>query len=451
MALALPASKLSSAEVDVWLLVAFVGQRYCGWQSQTSAATGRAPAAQRRRGVEDVLSEALGGVPLTSASRTDADVHARELLVRARLPSGAVADGPASSDAPPSSPSPPPSSAPAPPRADAALQLQARVNAALPADVRVRRVRLCRPSQIHMRSLGARKQYSYYVRTGGFLATAARGARGATSYEAARVDATRVAAALGPAAGAPHNFSPFAAAKRGHAGAPAKGDRDSVRTIERIAVSLLRPSECRFGGVGGGGGGSGSEDPSSASEWDGDCADDDAGIAISSEPGAAPVVLNAGAGDRGRGAGAADLPMKRRKGQSDEGGNAGGGGGDGAAVGDSTLDSDEPSILRLRFVGAGFLRHMIRRLVGAALAVGRGALPVTYIRDALLAADERLEASAELGRLPDGAAHDYAVAHGRGLWLERTVVPADFWTDADFSTTSLAADEGAGTADEGDG
>ena len=87
---------------------------------------------------------------------------------------------------------------------------------------------------------------------------------------------------------------------------------------------------------------------------------------------------------------------------------------------------------------------MLRRLVGAALAVARGKLPVTYIRDALAEADARLLAPRPAGAVmavpvSDGAAHDYAVAHGRGLWLERTILPDRFWDRSNFTTNTLVA------------
>jgi len=89
---------------------------------------------------------------------------------------------------------------------------------------------------------------------------------------------------------------------------------------------------------------------------------------------------------------------------------------------------------------------MLRRLVGAALAVARGKLPATYIRDALAAADARLlaprpadAAAAAAAVASDGAARDYAVAHGRGLWLERTFLPDRFWESANFTTNTLEA------------
>ena len=50
----------------------------------------------------------------------------------------------------------------------------------------------------------------------------------------------------GVGGGVAHNYHPFAAIKREKAGEARKGDKDSVRAIDRIIVSVLRPSECRF-------------------------------------------------------------------------------------------------------------------------------------------------------------------------------------------------------------
>ena len=115
-----------------------------------------------------------------------------------------------------------------------------------------------------------------------------------------------------------------------------------------------------------------------------------------------------------------------------------------ADAGNGAGDDDSQCVVRIRFVGGGFLRHMLRRLVGAALAVARGKLPVTYIRDALAEADARLLAPRPAGAVmavpaSDGAAHDYAVAHGRGLWLERTILPDRFWDRSSFTTNTLVA------------
>jgi len=420
---------------DVWLLLAFVGTRYCGWQSQSRGAG----AAGAPRAVEDALAAAAAAAagapaaPFTAASRTDAGVHAHEVLLRTTLSAGAAAVVAAAAAAAAVA------AAAEEEGADAGAEaLRGRLNAALPPDVRVRRLRLCLPSQIHLRRLSVRKQYSYYVRTGSFAAADALAQRG-TQFEKGALDVSLLARALAPCAdGAPHCYAPFAAAKRARSGAggAAKSDAESVRRVDVVAVSLLRLSECRF-----------------AIDDERGCAADDAGL---------PVDIEGGCSGSGGGGGGLVLPATsggapaRRKRPRKENVAAGeeeeeeeekekvGVSADAAAA-DAASDAaaeDPRCIVRIRFVGSGFLRHMLRRLVGAALAVARGKLPVTYIRDVLVAADARLAAPSG-GAAPeaaaDGAARDYAVAHGRGLWLERTLLPPGFFERERFTTNTLAS------------
>ena len=99
------------------------------------------------------------------------------------------------------------------------------------------------------------------------------------------------------------------------------------------------------------------------------------------------------------------------------------------------------------------MRHMVRRLAGAAIAIGRGTLPVSFIEDTLresavaVAApweprepegDEEEGASSSGGKKKKKKKSEmpvlpYVVAPGRGLWLERTFLPDPrddeaFWT-----------------------
>jgi hypothetical protein len=255
---------------------------------------------------------------------------------------------------------------------------------------------------------------------------------------------------------------------------------NTVRTIEDVAVTLLRPSECRFliddlrGCLEDDVGILVSASSLSLAGREGVPADGDGNLGIFGAPTQAMVL---------EGAAGADLrPLKQRRwakvtsavdagtpvrGQpdivaadpnrhGDTGGRPGAAGGalgtvcGCPGVGTSGGECDRRCIVRIRLVGPGFLRHMVRRLVGCAIAVGKGRLPTTYIRDQLTEAAAAKDASTEVtaaaaaavGVYTAGPEHTklpYTVAPGRGLWLERTylagpVPDADehFWADRNW-------------------
>jgi len=425
-----------STRIDAWFHLAFFGAIYHGSQSQGGSSSNVYVS------IEDVLNAAFKAFSttttlsneerddanywtLTTASRLDAHVNAKEFLVRVNLSRFLLPLQSSSSSSLTTTTTN--SSSAVEGFTEAAVYLRDRLNSHLPKDVQIKRIRLCRPSQIQLRRLELTKQYSFYIRTGGWRETANQGTLNSSIYEKKLIDLDRIAEAFrGVGGGVPHNFYPFAAVRREKAGEARKGDKDSVRAIDRIIVSVLRPSECRFT----------LEEP---------CPDEQTGMLIFEEPltnaihsstSALSIDKNNQSRERlkflNKDAEKVSQPQKRRK--LDES--------------SSLLDiesattppppppisiSDEPCILRFLFVGKGFLRHMIRRLAGAALMIGKGMLNESYIRDTLAAADQRLLLAAtsdadSASPLVTGAATDYQVVHGRGLWLERMNLPDGFWT-----------------------
>ena len=135
----------SRTSADVFSLIAYHGSNYVGYQSQQR---GVSPAGAAHTSIQDVLLSALASAfsldpppSLLSLSRTDAGVHARELLVRTTLP--------------------------LPPQGLTGEGVAAALNAALPPDVRCVRARLAQPSQVQLKFAARGKVYSYYFRTGG--------------------------------------------------------------------------------------------------------------------------------------------------------------------------------------------------------------------------------------------------------------------------------------------
>jgi tRNA U38,U39,U40 pseudouridine synthase TruA len=420
---------MNTNRIDAWFHLAFFGALYHGSQSQGGLSSIYVS-------IEDVLNSAfkafalttLSSLPLpneeiedvnhwtfTTASRLDAHVNAKEFLVRVNLSRMLLPLKSATSATEGFT--------------ESAKFLRERLNSHLPDDVQIKRIRLCRPSQIQLRRLELTKQYSFYIRTGGWRETATQGTLNSSIYEKKRIDLDRIVEAFrGVGGGVAHNYHPFAAIKREKAGEARKGDKDSVRAIDRIIVSVLRPSECRF-------------------TLDEPCPDEKTGIVIFEEP----LMANKEQGQEQQQQAQVRLrylnedeksvsqPQKRRK--IEESSSLV----EVTPITDVPKSSDEPCILRFVFVGKGFLRHMLRRLAGAALMIGKGMLNESYIRDTLAAADHRLLLTTAMNRglssstslsssppLVTGAATDYLVLHGRGLWLERMNVPDGFWTDENW-------------------
>lgn len=95
-------------------------------------------------------------------------------------------------------------------------------------------------------------------------------------------------------------------------------------------------------------------------------------------------------------------------------------------------------VLRITFEGDGFLRHQVRRLVGALLAVGRGTLPPDYVAHTLReqSGGGGAGGGSAPGAAPLGAGRGrrtpFGAAPGRGLWLESQGLPDELWSDPDF-------------------
>jgi tRNA pseudouridine38-40 synthase len=332
---AIPSAKFT----DVLALIAYHGTRYVGYQSQQRSLP---LAGALHTSIQDVLlaglvsSFSLDPPPsLLSLSRTDAGVHARELLVRTTLP--------------------------LPPLGLTEAGVAGAWNAALPPDVRCVRARLAQPSQVKMKFAARGKAYSYYFRTGGDYGAGEHFADFSmfSRHLADERALARLSGALALFQGA-HDFGAFSMGRKEKGGS-------EVRTVEEARVTVLRPEEY------------------------------DTGLAAGPPP---------------AGAGRAVEPPER-------GGGRGGGGGGG--------DDGALRIVRLRFVGNGFLRRQVRLMVGAALAVATGRLPLEALRAQLAGGGAAARAAG--GVAASGGNRGYMAASVRGLWLEQTLLHPDFWAD----------------------
>ena len=376
----------NEATFDVIALASFLGAAFSGYQEQPSLA-GNYRFVQSE--LEMSLARAVGlpRVTLLAASRTDAGVHARALLVRASLPASVLsrlvdAGGP-----------------------EGLLGLW---NTALCGDVRIARLRWAAPSQIHLRDAARGKAYSFYVRGGSYAATLSAApfsmhVAAATSHDFA----ARVAAALDQLVGM-HDFSPFAMGRGGGGGGAA-----ATRTLASAVASVLPVDH------------------------------------LDADPLAPPPRVDAGTRFYASDAKPAlPLPLKeiknknkkRLRSESVEG--SGGGGGAGSVVvttlpaiavaslptiaaASAITHPHPPGLLRLRFVANGFLRHQVRLMVGAALAVGAGDLPLDFCK-------ATLANTSSSNPNPNSGANHFRAAAPRGLWLEETLLPSTFWVDDDW-------------------
>jgi tRNA pseudouridine38-40 synthase len=76
------------------------------------------------------------------------------------------------------------------------------------------------------------------------------------------------------------------------------------------------------------------------------------------------------------------------------------------------MGGDRFGFVRVRLMGTGFLKQMVRGIAGTLLEIGEGRRPATDMRDILATLDR-----SEVGR----------TAPGRGLWLERVWYPVELW------------------------
>jgi tRNA U38,U39,U40 pseudouridine synthase TruA len=445
--------------IDSWFLLSFFGGAYHGSQSQGGSSSVFIS-------IEDVLNSAfkafvstflsstttsssfistssdevlkdLNYWTFTTASRLDAHVNAKEFLVRVNFSLQLLHSTLKTNNSQLEN------------MTDfnystGAAYLRDCLNAYLPEDVHIEKIRLCRPSQIQLRRLELTKQYSYYIRTGGWRETATKEILSSTIYEKKQIELDRIVEAFkGVGQGVSHNFTPFAAARREKAGEARKGDKDSVRAIDRIIVAVLKPSECHFN----------LHEPC-PKERAGQIVFDDTILqhSISTKEGIIPETLSLSSSsfllpspsirilnetiekvsqsqtlEKVQESSTSAIESRKRRKLN----------GSSLEIADnknSFIPNDDPCILRFVFIGKGFLRHMIRRLAGAALMIGKGMLKESYIRDTLFAADQRLAVSPdnEASALITGAATDYQVLHGRGLWLEKMNVPLGFWDNENW-------------------
>lgn len=363
----------SPTTIDVLAFASFLGTNFSGFQSQRAAA-----APKPVRCVQDFLESSISSlccsrVTILSASRTDAGVHARELFFRAALP------------------------------ADTALSLFSspsdmleKWNAALPADIRIARLRWARPSQIILRSATHGKTYSFYIRGGPHLASLPYA--DVSMLVSCPIDAgftSRLARAIADLVGS-HDFSPFAMGRGSESGGVF-----ATRTISDARVSFI-PANLLDMSPGS------SAPPADAGEL---IAPADAGAEL-----AAAATANAGASSSTmtHGSIGSSTGVKRSR---------------DSAVADAVATAGPSRLLRIRITANGFLRHQVRLMVGAAIAVGSGSLPLDFIKD-------------ELRRgVPHGqikGAPRFRAAAPRGLHLEKTLVHEAFWTDPDFCNNPAA-------------
>lgn len=435
------------ANVDLVFTIAYNGTRFQGfqWQPPLQKHAHARPEKRPRtiRTVEGTLTEALSRLGLASAvstvSRTDSGVSAREHLCWARLPFSAVEGRPSA-------------------ESDIASQL----NAALPEDVRVVRVKVVRPSQVNIKSATIGKEYVYHLSWGAWAGVAHL--QPFAQHLRAPLDVDAMRAALVHVVGT-HDFGAFlsSASQRPRprlrateaaadcaiaAGAPGVvlGDADaddsaSVASAASASSSASQPSTVRTVWA--------AEltllDPKTLSLGLGTLAAPHGGAAGAAEPVELPTSTKWRARDASRAASSAEI-----------------------ASGLST-------VLRFSIQGDGFMKHQVRRFVGALTQVGHGTLPVTYFRDGIIAAEAAAAAvaaaaaaadvsaastvveavrgpcdpgrshpsdgspaarvSATSGDLAAFRSHGHA-APGRGLCLQRTLLPDTFWTDPDWCNNS---------------
>lgn len=386
--------------IELIFSLAFHGTKFNGWQSQ-----GRAPV----KTLEDVVSLALSKTlslankpNLTVVSRLDSGVHAQSFVVRTRLTSAVASDVESDSFLP-------------------------RFSAQLPSeDVKLARWRTCLPSQILLRPAVHAKQYSYYLRVGPYqLCNAYPGINAVSHYVSAPLNLSAMALAAEALTGS-HDFT----------GLTSGLERSERRSAKRVSSSsLTRPLASEgasesINAVSGAGGqlhGTGedacSSDGSECDEADYDKNTGDqarlhtAGSSVSrkrrrhpaGERGhvrtihlaqvtllplheAAPHVLELGKGPPAKGC---TVPPFQ---------SSGAGAGPGT---DFSALIKNGALVRLRFVGDGFLRHQCRYMAAAILAVGEGKKTTEHITSTL--AGEVTHTS-------------WMMLPGRGLWLEASLL-----------------------------
>lgn len=419
------------SSLDVLFSLAYSGPKFKGYQRQG--------ATQQLRTVEGALMAAiskatgLASVPLTALSRTDADVSARHQLVRLRLPLDALLEHRLGTQ-----------------------ELVDEVNAFLqPLGGLVTRARFARPSQFQVRDAVRCKVYSYYIGVGRPHASVAH-MNPYLVYVPAPLDLAAMATALAAAVGT-HDFCAFTNA--GRRDIAAKGGDGRRKRHESAAGSSSPannvagiPDTSAFPGE--------SENDNDSASDDVDCEQAETPVSTSSLSVPGATLTSGGssgsAGNTVRTMYSACVSVLRPEevhcdiGRPQEGGvivppsvtesddgnpakrrRLDGDGKDGLLKGPEPTNASAV-VVRFTFVGDGFLRHQLRRMAGALMAVGRGDIPPSFIRDALASGlpcgglSERAPGGAPLtpavaSRLRGGDT-PYQTAPGRGLWLERLVL-----------------------------
>jgi tRNA pseudouridine(38-40) synthase len=501
--------------VDVIMSLAYYGCRYSGYQSTTSRAGGGLGKLtvedEARRAVNAAVIPRAGCVPtlacvatsstgepvlrqeepisLLALSRTDTGVHARDQVCRFVLPLAYAAGAAGNPDS-----------------------LRAAINGHLPPDIRCTRLRWARGSQVLLRQAVLGKQYSMYYCVGDFRATQAlrphtnhmRGLRGELPNIAAM--RTAMAAFVGT-----HDFSDFANVRRETA---MRSEKEMSRFLkrQRVASPLAADGEHHApadGNVAVSTGGGNARVPTSAAT---DGKSDvslpvtaaQSSAAAASSPTRGPIAAGGDgrprrprdddralpAGDDGDGSSDGGSGCAG-DGSGAEGGNGGGGGKrgyfntvrtvltaeltlmrpsdcdfslgtladeEGSAAADTATETDAAYVVRLRFVGDGFLRRQVRRMAAAVVAVGKGTLQPGLPAAILAARDERAGVGAA-GSNAGGVEGSPTAAPGApalavseaeleaalallnrvpaagpsGLWLDRVLMPPGMWDEPDWT------------------
>lgn len=203
---------------------AFHGCHYVGYQTQPIGIS-----------IEQVLKRSFAhvfgcDVDLLASSRTDSGVHSRDLLVRTSICRDHVERAMGSEH-----------------HSSKAIEgLVNRLNANLPTDVKISRLRWAIPSQIYLRGLVRGKQYSYYWRVGNWSSTA--NLVNYTAYEYGPVNVHAMSAAAADIVGE-HDFFLFAASRKGGS-KDESDDAITTRSVYSSEISVLTPREFNYEALG---------------------------------------------------------------------------------------------------------------------------------------------------------------------------------------------------------
>lgn len=412
--------------VDLVFVVSYHGIKFQGFQWQPPVPSKPGKHAKQLRTVEGTLAIALERLGLATAistvSRTDASVSAREHLCWARLPLAAVEGRPS-----------------------AETDIVNELNAVLPLDLRVIRAKVVRPSQINLKAAAVGKEYVYHVSWGAWAGV--RHLQPFTHHLHAppNIDAMRIA--LQSIVGK-HDFGAFVSGslrrRRRSTSLPTlMAGSEPASVVGAAGVpGRVGDSACAVSADSGDAHDHESVGCASSSKSDGARSSAVRTIWVAEltlkDPAALCFDLCESGDARGRtcseGVDEAAAPVSERHEALRD-----------CPVADNRIPA---AVLRISIQGDGFMRHQVRRIVGALLQVGRGELPVEFFSNAIRAAEAAsaaANADAEADELEGGetrpciAATALAsfrshcrAAPGRGLWLQRTLLPDTFWSDPEW-------------------